>query len=229
MARKRRAFAFDMAKKISLGEYANNGERAAAQLLESALPNRYLLLTNFTVPDEHTPVDVDALVLGIAGVFVIEIKDWAGKLRGTNAQKWQHNGTMKSNPFEQAVRNRRILRSYIEKHAKDAYADKRFFLGTNFYSILALVNPQADTSEVKLQLDRWARFAPTLDDLPRVIQNDTAESKHFITYADICGIARVFGAPQDELDAWCANCFNPNRVGAKFCRGCGNALPYSAA
>ncbi|OQY99224.1 MAG: hypothetical protein B6D41_01715 [Chloroflexi bacterium UTCFX4] len=31
-------------------------------------------------------------------------------------------------------------------------------------------------------------------------------------------------APQDELDAWCANCFNPNRVGAKFCRGCGKTL-----
>ena len=58
------------------------GERRAAEQLEPLLGVGYIVLYGRLIPGMNA--DIDSLVIGPSGVFVVETKNWSGKLRVVN-------------------------------------------------------------------------------------------------------------------------------------------------
>jgi ssDNA-binding Zn-finger/Zn-ribbon topoisomerase 1 len=78
------------------------GERRAADQLEPLLAKGYIVLYGRLIPGVNA--DIDSLVIGPAGVFVIETKNWSGKINVTNNKIFVGDRD-RSNVVEQVYRN----------------------------------------------------------------------------------------------------------------------------
>ena len=98
-----------MAKHISFGDPVNDAERWAFQLLAKELPADYTLLTNIEVPT-HTgqALEVDALVLGEWGVYVVDVKGYIGRL-DAGQHVWSLDGRDIDNSLAKANYVARVL------------------------------------------------------------------------------------------------------------------------
>ncbi|MGS0728524.1 nuclease-related domain-containing protein, partial [Shewanella sp. 0m-11] len=69
-----------MARMISFGTPVNDAERWAFSLLADELPEDYILLTNVEIPAKSgQAMEVDALVIGEWGVYVVDVKGYIGR------------------------------------------------------------------------------------------------------------------------------------------------------
>ena len=108
------------------------GSRGENQVLDwlRELPDTYHVFTNVRV---HERMEADAVVAGPAGLFLVEVKNYAGGLEGTSADdSWlQHkrNRQGKSyikeirNPLRQLNRNTFILSRYLRQEGCRAWLD----------------------------------------------------------------------------------------------------------
>lgn len=86
------------------------------------LDNRFVLLTNLRPSIGQMKCECDVIVVGPTGVYVIEVKNYAGTLLGdTDQREWQHtktHGEVESvgNPIRQVERHRRILQDVLAKN-----------------------------------------------------------------------------------------------------------------
>jgi len=108
------------------------GSRGETQVLDwlRELPDSYHVFTNVRV---HERMEADAVVAGPAGLFLLEVKNYAGGLEGTSADdSWlQHkrNKQGKSyikeirNPLRQLKRNTFILSRYLRQEGCRAWLD----------------------------------------------------------------------------------------------------------
>jgi serine/threonine protein kinase len=103
-----------MAKRISVGEPINQAEERVFKYLEAKLPDDYIIYTNLSITQNGLDYDFDAIVLGRHAIYVVEIKNIGGSIRGNNF-RWEVVGkdgalfTLPKNPLEQANLQRRIL------------------------------------------------------------------------------------------------------------------------
>lgn len=71
--------------------YGNIGERKAYEILERSLPEGYIILQNVFVTYGDRTSEIDFVVVGKTGVFVIEVKNMKGKVIGDYSDKnWLH-------------------------------------------------------------------------------------------------------------------------------------------
>ena len=82
---------------IACGEFANESERTALELLLQKLrshqpPQRWLLLTNLAsnVSDRAIPDEIDLVAIGTTGLFIIEIKHWDRGFLNLRPNEVQH-------------------------------------------------------------------------------------------------------------------------------------------
>jgi len=96
------------------------GEKCVSKILSSALGDEYSLINDVTLGDRYG--NIDHIVLGPNGVFVIETKNYAGKI-ACDGDKWssQHNGKVNrlthydlGSPSKQAKRNATRVKRVIE-------------------------------------------------------------------------------------------------------------------
>ena len=103
-----------MAKRISVGEPINQAEERVFKYLEAKLPDDYIIFTNLSITQNGLDYDFDAIVLGRHAIYVVEVKNIGGSIRGNNF-RWEVVGkdgalfTLPKNPLEQANLQRRIL------------------------------------------------------------------------------------------------------------------------
>ena len=98
-----------MAKHISFGRPVNDAERWAFGLMTEELPDDYTLLTNIEIPT-HTgqALEVDALVLGEWGVYVVDVKGYIGRL-DAGQHAWSLDGRDIDNSLAKANYVARVL------------------------------------------------------------------------------------------------------------------------
>jgi hypothetical protein len=89
-------------------KYGFAGETHVTQLLKSALPDEYYLLNNVIPPQGHG--NVDHVILSPKGIFVIETKNWGGKIT-CHADQWSRR---RGNPSKQARINAHRIRNIIQ-------------------------------------------------------------------------------------------------------------------
>ena len=81
-----------MARQIKIGEPLNDSERWAFSLLASELPDDYLFFTNLELLSQiGQPFEVDALVIGQYGIYVVDVKGYVGQLE-VDANVWSLDG-----------------------------------------------------------------------------------------------------------------------------------------
>ena len=94
------------------------GEKRVAKSLTSSLGNDYYLINSMTFANSHG--DIDHIVLGPNGVFVIETKNWSGRItcQGDNWQRRNRRGNNAfSSPSMQAKKNAAKVKKAIETSA----------------------------------------------------------------------------------------------------------------
>lgn len=73
----------------SLKRYGAEGERQAGYLLEAVLPDDYTIIQNAIVSYNGGQSEIDNIVIGKAGVFIIEVKNMKGDIFGNyQSQYW---------------------------------------------------------------------------------------------------------------------------------------------
>lgn len=104
-----------MAKHIPFATAVNQSESWAFKFLREQLPDDYQLLTNIEIPS-HTgqALEVDALVIGQWGVFVVDVKGYTGELE-VGQHAWMVDGRPIDNALAKANQVGRILAGNIRQ------------------------------------------------------------------------------------------------------------------
>ena len=88
------------------------GEKAVIKLLNKTLNDDYYLINDVYLRDGGG--DIDHIVLGPNGVFVLETKNWSGKIT-CNGDEWQRPGKHSmGSPSRQAKRNAAKIKHLID-------------------------------------------------------------------------------------------------------------------
>jgi hypothetical protein len=99
------------------------GEKSVAKILSSTLSDEYSLINDVTLDNGYG--NIDHIILGRNGIFVIETKNYAGKI-ACDGDKWssQHNGKFNrllhydlGSPSKQAKRNATRVKRVIKRLA----------------------------------------------------------------------------------------------------------------
>lgn len=67
--------------------YGNRGERKAGSVLERYLPGNYTVIQNVKVSYDGKTSEIDNVVVGRTGVFIIEVKNMKGNILGDCASR----------------------------------------------------------------------------------------------------------------------------------------------
>ncbi|BAJ02923.1 NERD domain-containing protein kinase family protein [Shewanella violacea] len=103
-----------MAKQISFGTPVNDAERWAFSLLAEELPDNYILLTNVEIPTKSgQAMEVDALVIGEWGVYVVDVKGYIGRL-DAGLHAWSLDGRQVDNSLAKANYVARVLAGNVK-------------------------------------------------------------------------------------------------------------------
>lgn len=104
-----------MAKLLPIGTApVNDGERLVVDFLRNALPNTYTLVANVEIAVQgRMPYDYDLIVMAPHAVYVVEIKQWQGGIRGDD-YTWlvarQHH---RPSPFPTTNNKARVLKTRL--------------------------------------------------------------------------------------------------------------------
>ena len=114
-------------------ENGRQGERQAAELIRSVLREGDHLFTNVEISFEGRPAEIDAVVVNTCGVFVIEVKNYSGKLvGGEDDYEWKKYhmteagnvyAKMVKNPIKQMKRQVYLLAHYLEYYGNKAWVE----------------------------------------------------------------------------------------------------------
>ncbi len=96
-------------------DYANAGEKRVVERLLAELPETFVLIPNITVPfaSPSMPEEYDVIVVAEDAIFVVETKDWAGRLEFTD-QEVLRNGTASKNPYSRTRLKAQKLSSLLK-------------------------------------------------------------------------------------------------------------------
>ena len=89
------------------------GETQVAKLLSSTLSDNYWLINGLYL--HNGGGDIDHVVLGPGGIFVLETKNWSGTV-SCDGDEWQRTGrgNFKSSPSRQVKRNAAAIKNIID-------------------------------------------------------------------------------------------------------------------
>lgn len=81
------------------------GEKTISAIVSTLPKEKYILLNDIILPTENATTQIDHIIVSVYGVFVIETKNYAGKIYGneTSAEWTQYLGKQK-NKFQNPIR-----------------------------------------------------------------------------------------------------------------------------
>lgn len=102
-------------QKMKLGAM---GEERVREMLKQTLDDNYLYISNLSIPNTRIG-DIDALLVGPKGLFILEIKTWHGRFKvlGPNIclDRGRGNLRMYKNVFKQVLRQADFLERYLKE------------------------------------------------------------------------------------------------------------------
>lgn len=106
-----------MAKHVPFAKAVNAAEVWAFSLLKNSLPDHYWLLTNIELLTETgQAMEIDAVVVGDWGVYLIDVKGYSGTLEA-GKDVWLLDGRPVDNALRKANQNARVLAGRIRSRA----------------------------------------------------------------------------------------------------------------
>jgi hypothetical protein len=118
------------------------GEKRVAKLLSGKLSDDYFLINDLYL---YNGGDIDHIVLGPSGIFVLETKNWSGDIT-CNGDVWQRAGksNFKGSPSRQVKRNAAKIKHLIDSSQAFRSLDvwvEGIVVFTNNHATLHLNNP----------------------------------------------------------------------------------------
>jgi hypothetical protein len=99
-------------RKYYIYKSGSRGEKAVITMLSKSLSDDYYLINEVKLPNSGG--DIDHIVMGPSGVFVLETKNWSGKIFA-NGDQWRRPGRKATgSPSLQVKRNTQKVRQLIE-------------------------------------------------------------------------------------------------------------------
>ena len=103
-----------------------DGENKALKMLLSGLPNTYTCINNAVIWYESRHNELDLIVVGPTGIFIVEVKNTAGEVRGSYQskvlQQEKKNETKEMrNPMKQVATHADILYRYLKANGVRAW------------------------------------------------------------------------------------------------------------
>ncbi len=152
------------------------GEEAAVRAIESVLREGDRLLTNVKIEYEGKPAELDNVVVNRYGVFIIEVKNYTGRIVGSEDDyKWQKFKTTDAgNNYEKTIKNpiKQVKRQiYILAHYLEYYGARVWVKG---YAILLHGNSPVESSYL---LNSVADIDRAIHPCERMILNDVTIEK----------------------------------------------------
>jgi hypothetical protein len=129
-------------RKYNIYKGGRQGEKAVITTLTKSLDDDYCLMNGVYLKGQGG--DIDHIILGPNGVYVLETKNWSGKILCTGDQ-WQRPGKqVKGNPSLQVKRNTQAIKKLIG--ATHAFRELKIWVEgiiifTNSYADLNVNNP----------------------------------------------------------------------------------------
>jgi hypothetical protein len=119
------------------------GEKQVANLLTSKIKDDYYLLNDLYLRDGGG--DIDHIVLGPNGIFVLETKNWSGSI-SCNGDDWQRGGkgNFSGSPSRQVKRNAAKIKQIIDNNSNLGMLDiwvEGIVVFTNHHATLHVNNP----------------------------------------------------------------------------------------
>ena len=118
------------------------GEKQVSSLLSKTLSDDYLLINDFY---PRGGGDIDHIILGPNGIFVLETKNWSGQIT-CNGDSWQRLGRsgFKANPSLQVKRNAGRIKHIVDSSgilSSMEVSVEGIVVFTNRHATLRLCNP----------------------------------------------------------------------------------------
>jgi hypothetical protein len=106
-----------MGNRIDIGTPANDSEKRVFDFLAKNLPPEYTFFTNLKIAERGRDHDFDAVIIAPHTIYVLEIKDYNGRITGNN-REWILQGGKKvlPTPLEQAEDCAKIFRSHLKSY-----------------------------------------------------------------------------------------------------------------
>lgn len=103
-----------MAEWRKAGETINDGERRVLKALRDGLPDSWIVISNLYLRlTSATVLEIDAVVVGRDGIWLLETKDWGGKITG-DALHWRlSDGSLRDSPPASIERKAKALHSVL--------------------------------------------------------------------------------------------------------------------
>src|SRR5207248_4554236 len=99
------------------GGPVNEGERRVIAALLEHLPANYFVVPNVEITDPGGQrYEYDAIVVAPHAVYVIEVKDWSGRIEGDD-REWLVNGHTRKAPLPLTERKAKVLKSKLVDRA----------------------------------------------------------------------------------------------------------------
>lgn len=163
------------------------GEQKTYEILKK-LPKEYTVITNPVIHNRGSVSELDFVVIGTNGVFVVESKNYRGIITGsTSSQNWKQIKHSKNKTYEKEVKNP-AKQSYRQgKRMHEMFID--FGISADIFPILYFVD---ERSELKIKDDAEINVA--------IINNENdlldfiikSKGKHIVDSSERGEIIRFF-------------------------------------
>lgn len=169
-------------KRIEEHHRGQEGEDNVVQLIVQALDGNWQLFRNICLPGRNKG-DLDLVLVGPPGVWVLEVKNYSGKYRNVG-ENWEYRRgnnwkTVRKNPSRQALNNAYRLKNFLKADRVNAFVNSAI-VWANQESPLSVENPS-------VTIWRYNRLA---DELGNIWQgeklSETERNKIVVKLTKLC-------------------------------------------
>lgn len=163
------------------------GEQKTYEILKK-LPKEYTVITNPVIYNRGSVNELDFVVIGTNGVFVVETKNYRGIITGkTSEQNWKQIKHGKNKTYEKEVKNpaKQVYRQ--GRRMKEMFID--FGISADTFPILYFVD---DRSELKITDDADLNIAIINNENDLLDYITKSKGKHIVDSSERAEIIRFF-------------------------------------
>lgn len=139
-------------KRRRMAKIGKRGEKEVYKVLKKGLGRKYRILRDVYLGSEKKSTQIDLLVVSRYGIFVIEVKNWTGKIYGTEESlNWQvYNKGYRNEYYNPIRQNNGHLNSL-----------RKVFGGDLVYTPIVVFTEKADITNLKgevISIDRLVKY-----------------------------------------------------------------------
>jgi len=192
-------------KKVSIisGVYGQPGEEKVSGFLAENLSDRYVILNSPRIYYHGATYDIDHIVIGPNGVFVVETKNMQGQINGGIMGNWvqerrksgKHRKVKIGNPANQVHQYAKVIKSYLG--SRWAYENDNK-MNIKVYPVVVFVHEDIDISKMEFTKPGYIGRVKILELAELVNFINRREGAEY-TDEEIYGMAELV-VPEDQRD-----------------------------